>query len=1505
MKKRLSFLLALTMILSLFPTASFATEAEAPAVETAIEEITETPKPHKAEEIVETVKIDIPEVAVLDAANPVTVSGTLNLPDATMNDGSAYLYFYTPAVLDENGKVLKEASSVRGQNVNFTKGSRSAYFTVNDVPAGDYFIGVRIYRLTSSAASGNVYYYFNADGSLAANEYCATTRSFNSNVSGLNLTIPAAETTISGTINFNSPITTDTELNLYLSGEQYCYTYIPVAAGTRSVNYKVGLPADTYSLELSLDSTGNEGYCDVYGGLSNNYNDRIYYSTLDGSISNLNIDASSLLGDVMEDGSNSEVKFTITLSEATSEFREFCVAAATEWEDEYYTSSYFPVEANSRTITGSLWVPEGERFTLAYGDSTNANSWYYAPTGMRFYCEDGVTGLLDNATFYEGGEIDHITLTEPAGYKVTGTLTRSETSHEATAFAFANFQNGESFANIVYFAEGVSTANYAIYVPQRLDGQRFISAAAESREGDSNLAEMTTLVTGSSYTLSGNTAVDPMEVYIVNEPNITGTLSLPDGVVAPEGGLVITLGLVEEYDWIRQAIYYMPEGESSLEYGLFGDISSEFAVFTQMDRYHEQFINDSVPTYFSPADANSADVVLPEAVYITGTLTVPESCREGVSTHRFYAQTNDNSYQGYVSVMAGETTASYRIRFPMGQTMTRMYGRVYADSLGKLFDGNQYLQADGSVGSQNNNISLVVNGPMTVDFAFPTGKSVSGTVTVPEGLPSGYYRGYVYLQPTTGGRNYSAEIEFTGTQGNYRITLPADATGTYTLRIYMYDDCPAGVMTYEDFYYAGEGVAPTTDESQAAVITLGEEGAVANISVPMAKIIKGKLMSADGDAIQWNPEYTTYMYLYSAAGAESGTIYLRDVEVDEQGNFTAACDPTITGEYTVAFRVNGDEGSNIVNDYYYYTGTTEFSTDSDTAKAITLTEDHYSGLNIYVNTGWVISGSILMPEGGYFLPESEWSQQTTTIWFNANGEGNYGSGRGQFGQYGGSYSIVVPKVEDTYSIYMNNTTINDGFDTNLCFMSQTAENVAVSGNTVGPDFSPEVAKAIITGTVYRPEGVTDYIGISIYVATAGEYWWDTTNYYGNCYIQNNRDSATFSIPIPASNTSESYKLYYYVNSNIDGVLARKNIYLTADGGMTTIESSAGNFTFDQVNHSFTLLSATPYATGKIFLPDDMTESTNIYVTSSVQTLARGGYEEPEASLWVDPDNAAVDSVTGRRYITYTLTDPSLTPGSTYRLCYYFDYDEEYFDSSDWHYLTEDGESVNYNDATIFTVREDSPNVVDFTPITWDDGSENYIFQSKHGISTQNHAEYTTYSIVYPGASSLTVTFSDRTDAELTLNNGDVYYRDYIYVYDIPGDTLTVDMRLYSGSKFGFAVESIVPIYDTVAAPEEPFAAAIYSESGSSEQAVLNDLANGSEVSITLVSPVDSHTEDLLGALYDGDGRLMDVTMMPVTFTGSTATAKLSFDKYHNAASFKLFMLDDEHAPLMQHIEFGE
>lgn len=1503
MKRWFSLFVTLCLMLTMLPGTALgaetqtATEQQTAELQQPLEEAPAAEQPNPVQEIwMEPERFD-GEVETL-AAGAAQISGTVSLPAGASVLADSYLYVYAcnPPVLDEaTGKVLVEADPVRSCRVNFSKGQSSGSYTITGLEPGDYVLRVYSYLAGDRLLGGDLY--FSADGTYVGNMYAATKLAVSSG-SSVNLTLPLAERWISGTVTVDSPVAEDTGIRLSCYDDTMSGSYTSMTTiqkGQTQAEFSIGVGQGSYSLQLSDTINWNYKYSDVYGTVSNNYSDRMAYTTLEGPVTDLKINVTNLLTGGEDEETGSQVEVTVMLPEPLTEEREFAVSLVnvTEYSEYFSNMSSIVLKEGTQSFTLEVsGVQGGNQFKVGYSDVTDCGTRYVESAGIRFAAENGVTTLVSKAKVFTGGIDTQVTITEPACDTISGTLSRSgAVLPQQAAYVTARFGDGEAYASRVVFGSEESQASYTIYVPQSQKGNTFTLSVAPAGGGVSNQVNSESETVIDTLTFTG--AMVKNLALPEQEANIFGTIFLPQGVTAPKDGLVVEVGLQEEYQQTQYATYYLPAGQSSFQYALSGPETGGVTVWASLVGSVDG-VYQTVKESYSQAQLTQADLTFSKAVTVSGNVTVPEGCRDGVAVVQIMAQMGSDTNSEYISfnvgLPKGTVSVPYRLKLPTDMLLSRLYVEVSADTQDALNTQSMYLQPDLKTfanGYQTLDVSLTED--LELDIPLSKGLFVSGTLSLSPGLEAGAYSGRIYLEPVNGGQAEEEYFDFEGISYNYKIPLSQAAVGQqYYLCIYPYGG--PGIIPYEYSYYSVNGM--TSDKAAATPITIGADGAQVDLTIPKGKIISGSLVSADGGAVTWDREGTLWMYLKS----EDGQSVSDTVTIDDQGNWSMTVSPSLSGQFRLHTYISSGGGTNIIGNQNYYYAQNGVATSESDAGFLTIGAEDVTGVKLYVETGWVLSGQLKLPAGGYVTG----GEVDMTLW--AEGESSSYRGDGTVGASGGSYSITVPKESGTYTIRLNGTSsIPDGVTTNVYLSGeQKLTGVEVSGDVSGLDFTLEKGRSTITGTVYRPDEMAgdQYFNLSVYVDTAeGGY------YHTNVSMSYNKNSAAFSLVIPESDASQTYS-FSYSTYNTNG-LANGTFYMAQDGSMTNDYSQRGIFSLaEPCVHDFTPLTILPIATGKIYCPEELTAP----ITLMVDTMPASGVSAFDVTdsvreVTIGPGIGQQDE-NGRWYSTYSLGNSDLVSGSGYWLSYYSNDVSDVVDTGS-HYVNSDGTVVSSaEEAYTYYVPYSGTNQVDFTPILWDDGAEDYVLQSDHGFTGLDQAA--TYTYTCPGATSLEVTFSSRTDCFVKVNG--TRYNPYDLAGEtitVTGDTLTVELETISQGMhayYGFAVEQVTANGVT---DVQPGAAAAYTASGSDSQSILEDIQRGEPLHLTLVG-IKNMRLLAAAAIYDENGALLDIALAEVYSESGSWSASMQFDEaYGQTATVKVFLADGFGIPMMKNLTFQE
>ena len=1235
MKKILSLLLTASMLLSMVPAVT-ATEAADPEVPEVIaeeilspEQAPEATEPPPHFEEAERVYYEVtPETAALDASY-VTISGTITLPQAAAQDSYLHVIAIAPPKTDNNGRVFSDPSmDSYGDYVEFSAGQRSANYSMT-IPAGSYALGI-----DNNVAGSGTYlrsFYFNADGSVTFNQYTVTHTTFNSN-KVVNLTAPAGEYTISGTLNFSSPAPADTEIRVDLGQNsrhsQWQSQELIVKKGQTSLDYSFAVREGSYYMEFYSDFSDGWLYADLCGELSSEWEDHVYLPCYgDNTTLELVHNGDVLLGEASEGGPTTDTRVEITVNlpaalEKRTEFRTTMILSDSN------RNSYSYVEAGATSYTTTIYNP-GETFTICYTDTTDCDSHYnyeYS-ADARYATANGISSQLDDAKTFSA-DTTSVVVNDRNNYALKGTLKlESPRYYESGMYVMAEFADGDRYAARVFFDADATQNNYTIYVPTRHKNSTYTLWAADTYNSNSNRLLESSYYEGGTYTLSGNASLGNFN--IPTPPiSLTGTFSLPGGMTAPAGGLAVEI----EFDNEHSAIYLLPEGKSSFQYAL-------SPVFDPNDYYslHAYILNGpdtltrEIYTHDKVSRLNNLTLQAQRAVTVSGMITVPEDCKELGSTIQIYANSsaydfetersiNCNEYI-YVTVLPGQTSAPFSIKAPAGDDVN-IRAMVENDATGRLPSNDLYLQQDGTTDTTHASLSLY-NDMTDVVFAYVKGKTVSGTITTPI---SGKYRGYVYLKGLNSNKEYSSSyISFEGTEGTYSVSIPQEDNGErYLLFLEMYDG-PEGVLVDTNLYWTPNGMSTAEDENNA--FTVPDEGMTVDLSVPRAKTISGSVLISS--QLPTDAVYRGQVRIYTEDGSELSDYF--DSE-DNEMTFNIKLPSDYTGTIKMGmYLYRYDNTPNTVPTYIdlYVAQDGTLTGDKSAAKNFTLSENGLDQ-NITIYPGRTFTITLNAPAG--------FSGDYSVRLYLRNLDTNSStSDTLNFSGTSGSMSYTVPHGQGNYGLEIR-TYSGPGLMNKTYYYSNGAWSTDSSSMTPIPMESDNLSLTLpagktITGKLVSADGTPVNLGTAENGNSLGSISLSAVNGPYLDYNSSVNADGTFTVTIP-DDASGTYRIYFSPYGRPGSNVLRNGSYYYVENATasTTQSSEATPVDVSGTIPELTIFVDTGYVlrgTVKIgegvtltsSSQDDYLGSVNIYLREAVES---GSYQSYYANVELEKNKTSYE-----------------------------------------------------------------------------------------------------------------------------------------------------------------------------------------------------------------------------------------------------------------------------------------
>lgn len=1140
-------------------------------------------------------------------------------------------------------------------------------------------------------------------------------------------------------------------------------------------------------------------------------------------------------------------------------------------------------------------------------------------TTEMYLQEDGTTGT-NNRWFALTKNMSDVDFVYALGKSISGKVTLAaglDAGYYYGEVSARPTEGGGSYRTNFYF-DGTE-GSYALAVPQDYTGSYRVYYSIYSDENPNALTDcqvyysttgMTTDSSKASKITVPEEGAENIDLVILKAKFITGTITVPTGLPADAEyrGNVTARNVSTNASYNTYFEFIGTKGTYSL--GIPADESGSFRIYIYMYNDGVDGVMTGQNYYWSSTgmtadsskassftvtdDGASVDLIIPKGIMVTGNVSLSAGLPANGGYDGWVGLQNENGTRYTGRFDFGEGNTSYSVSLPADYTGTYTVILYLYEEEGVTPDNlitytYLYLKEDGTFSTSKQDAKKFTIGEagLTQNVVIPAGQICTINLSAPAGF-SGDYNGYVYLKNVTADRSNSYDFSFSGTSGSVSFTTLAGDTSEYTLRIYVYNG--PGAMTGNQFYYANGIWVKSSD----AAIPFTLSSTPLSVSLPAGKTITGKLVAADGSAINLGTN-DNGNYGYISLSPISGSYLSSSYVVNANGTFSVTIPEDATGTYSLYFSPRDNTGCNVVSeDYFYVADATTSTTDSGKATAIDVSGE-IPALTVLVDTGYVLTGTVELGEGATLDGVSSYNDGRLAyvdlrLISNEEDEANYFYESTDVNLYKNetswSYTMVVPKKDATYTLEVYRfKTWGDSITSNIYDGEQTiSDSIAVSASqTTLPTIKLTPAKTTISANITNPVA-TSASGYVYLVADDARY-----EQYFNI---NAGETKGFDFKISPTETAEIYTMYYYLYSPT-GLYRYTNIYVVEDNKLSLSSNEAGNFAWDKTSVEFTLMEIPPFAAGKVYIPDY--EDENFYLTVDSNISSSSYMTIYSSDVKTDSD--------GKKYVEYILADEDVTPGQSYYLYFEVEYDkgltdEELADakwSTSRYYITADGGvTTKSSERGTFTVPETMLTVHDLTLVTWDEGSENNVLQSDHGFALPETSPTFTYS--YPGASYLEVTFDDRTDVYLNINGsyaGRPTGTRTINTSDTNGTmTITFDLNQYYYEEvyYGFGIVSIVPYYssETVTAPA---VATIYTDNGSDTATVMNDLRAGEDVHVTLVAPADS-TGTLMAAVYDSTGKMIDMVMENVTFTNGAATSTLDFTTVDTAAKLQIMLVNN-------------
>lgn len=814
--------------------------------------------------------------------------------------------------------------------------------------------------------------------------------------------------TISGIISLPAGVAAPAgglEGKVYLSAENQDGSYssgFTIPFGSSSTPYSVTVPGDDpdaeYRVRYYLHNTypgyvGN-GYYSTKG--TTNYSKATFVNVSSGD--RAGIDLKIFTGKTI----SGIITLTDSMPTPTERLDGNVNVSASNGGNYYYAE--FSIGAGSRSASYTATV-SSEDSIKDYRVSYDLYNTYPGYVGSGYYSIDGTTTNYSLATLVHvsSQDVTGKDLTIFTGNTISGTIALTDNMSAPLGGLEGSINLSSPNGDNYYYSHfeilaGVKSASYTVTVSSE-------DPIKEYRVGYNLNYEFPGYIGRGYYSLGGMASHSDATYIKINGENeagvdltiytgdiISGNISLPIGVNAPEGGLEGQIRASSQSDNDDfYSSFYIPSGRNSISYSTTvpkDTLDEHFQVSYYLyddylgylgEGYYSEEGTTTDDSLATPVDASSnienIDLIIFQGNIISGTISLPGGVGAptgGLSgSISVSSQTGNDYYYANFTFPSGATSADYSITVPKKATATEYELSYYLSSdnghSGYLREG--YYSETGTVTDYDAATLISVSGEDidNINFELLTGNTISGIISLPGGVgaPTGGLTGNITVSSQDGNYDYHY-ANFTFPSGaksaDYSITVPEKTTATdYKLSYNLSSSYDHSGYLSQGYYAEGGTV---TNSNSSTLINVGGDD-VTNIDFELlaGNAISG-IISLPGDKLAPAGGVRGNVRVYP----ENGDSYYVNFKI-AAGTRTAIYSVTVpknsavTG-YDVSYSLYNEDNSwgYLRNGYYFLEGTLGGTTENNSsATPVEVGANDVPGINLTIIKGSIISGMISLP----------------------------------------------------------------------------------------------------------------------------------------------------------------------------------------------------------------------------------------------------------------------------------------------------------------------------------------------------------------------------------------------------------------------------------------------------------------------------------------------------------------------------------------------------------------
>lgn len=487
-----------------------------------------------------------------------------------------------------------------------------------------------------------------------------------------------------------------------------------------------------------------------------------------------------------------------------------------------------------------------------------------------------------------------------------------------------------------------------------------------------------------------------INLVLLTGNTISGTVALPDGRTAPDGGLFVWVyGQTEDYGGFAYTPAYIMAGAREGMYNLTvpSDASASWRVYYSYSGV-EPYVQDG---YYSTAgtkplssqatllatgtDHINIDLTLLTGNTISGTVSMPDgrTSTEDMSV-TVYAQTEGNSASASATayIAAGASEGTYTLTVPSDATASWLV--YYSYWYDEAYLQNGYYSTGGTQW-QSTQASFLTGGQdyANINLILLTGNTISGTVSLPDSRTA---TEDMYVDVSAQTTDYSSSASATAfipagaSEGTYTLTISPDTSVSWRVE-YSYGGDEA--YYYQGYYNATIGTQPESE--QATILPGGADHSGIDLTLLIAYTVSGTVSLPDGHkAPEGGLEVIVYLVEENGSG-QGNQFFIPAGESSVDYSLSMPADTTLSRG--VEYHLWETTGAYLARGYYSKAGT-----QWQLAQATFLPggQDH-AGINLTLLTGATISGTVSLPNGRKAPAGGlavEVYAQDSTAWWQSN-----------------------------------------------------------------------------------------------------------------------------------------------------------------------------------------------------------------------------------------------------------------------------------------------------------------------------------------------------------------------------------------------------------------------------------------------------------------------------------------------------------------------------------------